>query len=61
MTRAPGGIKSGFVHIRAFMAGGGVIPSVPQGRGRSADCLPHAFFFTSLILENVMPSARSWV
>jgi hypothetical protein len=48
MMRVAAGVKSTYVHIRAFYG--------PQRHPR-----PHAFFFTSLMLENVMPSARSLV
>ncbi len=51
---AAGGFKPGFIHIRAFMTAGSAMQRL-RDRG------PHAFFFTSLMLEKTMPSARSRV
>jgi hypothetical protein len=51
MMPAEGGFKPGFIHIRAFMTAGSEVR-----RPRA-----HDFFFTSLMLEKTMPSARSRV
>ena len=51
MLLAADGFKPGFIHIRAF----GPLVARPGWRG------VYAFFFTSLMLENTMPSARSRV
>jgi hypothetical protein len=52
MMRAADRFKPGFVHIPAFATPGSAIPRL---RGL------YAFFFTSLMLEKTIPSARSLV
>ena len=58
-------IKADGVHIPAFMADSSAAYWVPRfrgGRQKAAERQPrYAFFFTSLTLEKVIPSARSRV
>jgi hypothetical protein len=51
MMPVEGGFKPDFIHIRAFMTAGSAMQRL----------FAQAFFFTSLMLEKTMPSARSRV